>query len=93
MSDKPAHKPDCICVVCETARQDGRDHTDRADRPMASNVFEKLDQIEADLAHLVAEFNVDQSYEAAAVAQAALVAVNTIKGVDVDLESWLWDPT
>jgi hypothetical protein len=64
-------------------------------RPIASTFMAKLDEIEADLAHMVSEFNDDQSYEAGAVAQAALCAVNNIKGQSgntVDLESWLWDP-
>jgi hypothetical protein len=64
-------------------------------RPIATTFMAKLDEIEADLAHMVSEFNEDQSYEAGAVAQAALCAVNNIKGQSgntVDLDSWLWDP-
>lgn len=54
--------------------------------------YDRLQEIEKDLQRIAREVNADGSYETAARAQAALIAVSTIPDGDVDFDSWPWDP-
>ncbi len=53
--------------------------------------YDRIKEIEQDLVKIARELNADESYETAARAQAALIAVSDIAHGDVDFDSWEWN--